>query len=82
MIKFQLFDSSQGNQCRFKEIATFVVSIAHYMRAYFNYEALSDGQNFQLPDDASFLNVSSAVVIVYKWTGFCWAVSIRLVCFR
>lgn len=56
MIKFQLFDTSQSYQCHFAEISTFVVSIAHYMRAYFNYQALSEGQNFQLPDDAAYLN--------------------------
>ena len=59
MIKFQLFDSSQSYQCHFAEIATFVVSISHYMRAYFNYLALSEGQDFSLPDDAAYLNVSS-----------------------
>ena len=57
MIKFQLFDSAQSYQCHFAEIATFVVSIAHYMRAYFNHQALAQGKEFQLPDDAAFLNV-------------------------
>jgi len=58
MIKFQLFDSAQSYQCHFAEISTFVVSIAHYMRAYFNYQALTLGQDFELPEDAAFLNVS------------------------
>lgn len=58
MIKFQLFDSAQSYQCHFAEIATFVVSIAHYMRAYFNYQALLHGQDFQLPNDVAYLNVS------------------------
>ena len=55
MIQFQLFDSSRSYQCHFGEIATFVVSIAHYMRAYFNYEALKNGKDFGLPEDAAFL---------------------------
>jgi hypothetical protein len=58
MIKFQLFDSADSYQCHFAEISTFVVSIAHYMRAYFNYQALVDGKDFTLPDDAAYLNVS------------------------
>jgi hypothetical protein len=58
MIKFQLFDSADSYQCHFSEISTFVVSIAHYMRAYFNYEALTEGTDFTLPDDAAYLNVS------------------------
>ena len=57
MIKFELFDSENSYQCHFAQIGTFVVSIAHYMRAYFNYEALVNGQNFELPGDAGFLNV-------------------------
>ena len=59
MIKFQLFDTAQSYQCHFAEISTFVVSIAHYMRAYFNYQALQEGKDFQLPEDAAFLNVST-----------------------
>lgn len=62
MIKFQLFDSSQSLQCHFAEIATFVVSIAHFMRAYFNYQALNDGRDFTLPSDAAYLNVSLSCV--------------------
>ena len=58
MIKFQLFDSENSYQCHFSEIATFVVSIAHYMRAYFNYQALLNGRDFELPADAGYLNVS------------------------
>jgi hypothetical protein len=57
MIKFQLFDSENSYQCHFSEIATFVVSIAHYMRAYFNYQALLNGRDFELPGDAGYLNV-------------------------
>jgi hypothetical protein len=59
MIKFQLFDTEKSYQCHFAEISTFVVSIAHYMRAYFNYQALEQGKNFELPEDAAFLNVSN-----------------------
>jgi hypothetical protein len=57
MIKFQLFDSATSHQCHFSEISTFVVSVAHYMRAYFNYQALRQGSSFALPQDASLLNV-------------------------
>lgn len=56
MIKYQLFDTDQSYQCHFAEISTFVVSIAHYMRAYFNYMAITQGYNFQLPADAAYLN--------------------------
>jgi len=70
MIKFQLFDSSEGHQCRFGEIATFVVSISHYMRAYFNYQALSYGSDFKLPDDAAYLNVSAQQSVVYSVLRF------------
>jgi len=56
MIKFQLFDTSNSYQCHFAEISTFVVSIAHYMRAYFNYLALTQGQDFEVPDDAAYLS--------------------------
>jgi hypothetical protein len=59
MIKFQLFDTERSYQCHFAEISTFVVSVAHFMRAYFNYQALSQGKNFRLPDDAAYLNVST-----------------------
>jgi hypothetical protein len=60
MIKFELFDSSSSYQCHFAEISTFVVSIAHYMRAYFNYQALQQGGDYELPDDAAFLTVSAS----------------------
>jgi hypothetical protein len=62
MIKFQMFDSAASYQCHFSDISTFVVSIAHYMRAYFNYQALSEGKDFVLPDDAAYLNVSVFVL--------------------
>ena len=62
MIKFQLFDTASSYQCHFAEISTFVVSIAHYMRAYFNYEALLEGQDFSLPEDASFLSCNKILV--------------------
>lgn len=56
MIKFQFFEKSNSLNCHFKHLGTFVVSIAHYQRAYFNYMALTEGTDFQLPGDASFLN--------------------------
>lgn len=58
MIKFQFFEKSSSLNCHFKNLGTFVVSISHYMRAYFNYKALEDGSNFELPGDVGFLNVS------------------------
>lgn len=56
MIKFQFFEKSSSLNCHFKNIGTFVVSIAHYMRAYFNYQALTHGNDFTLPGDVGFLN--------------------------
>jgi len=56
MIKFSFFESENSYQCHFAEIGTFVVSIAHYMRAYFNYQALVNGKEFSLPGDAGYLN--------------------------
>ena len=66
MIKFQLFDSAKSYQCHFSEISTFVVSIAHFMRAYFNYQALTMGKNFRLPEDAAYLNVSLHLFTVHN----------------
>ena len=56
MIKFEMFETDSSYQCHFAQIGTFVVSIAHYMRAYFNYEALEQGRDFSLPSDAGYLN--------------------------
>jgi hypothetical protein len=56
MIKFDMFETENSYQCHFSHIGTFVVSIAHYMRAYFNYQALEKGQDFSLPSDAGYLN--------------------------
>lgn len=56
MIKFQLFSSSNNFQCHNNNLGTFVVSISHYMRAYFNYQALIRGSDFKLPSDAGYLN--------------------------
>jgi hypothetical protein len=41
------------------------VSIAHYMRSYFNYQAMVHGQDFQLPGDAGYLNVSTVQQATY-----------------
>jgi len=54
-IKFELY-RSDSLSCHFHKLGTFIVSIAHYMRAYFNYQALLKGEDFILPDDAGFLN--------------------------
>ena len=62
MIKFQLYKTANSYQCHFSEISTFVVSISHYMRAYFNYQALEQGQDFTIPDDASFLSCTQVEV--------------------
>lgn len=56
MIKFEMFESSNNFQCHANNLGTFVVSISHYMRAYFNYQALVRGQDFKLPSDAGYLN--------------------------
>mmetsp|Transcript_21229 Transcript_21229/g.44116 ORF Transcript_21229/g.44116 Transcript_21229/m.44116 type:complete len:602 (+) Transcript_21229:281-2086(+) len=56
MIKFQFYEKSTSLNCHFKQLGTFVVSIAHYMRAYFNYQALTHGSDFSLPGDVGFLN--------------------------
>lgn len=48
MIKFEFFENSSNYQCHFKNLGTFVVSIGHYMRAYFNHQALVKGRNFKL----------------------------------
>ena len=61
MIKYQIFEKSSSLNCHFKNLGTFVVSIAHYMRAYFNHQALTNGNNFKLPGDVGFLNVSNKV---------------------
>lgn len=64
MIKFEFFQSEESYQCHFAEIGTFVVSIAHYMRAYFNYQAVVRGQDFSLPEDVGYLNV--------RKSSLCW----------
>lgn len=56
MIKFELFESTNNFQCHANNLGTFVVSISHYMRAYFNYQALVRGEDFKLPSDAGYLN--------------------------
>lgn len=56
IIKFEMFETENSYQCHFAQIGTFVVSIAHYMRAYFNYQALSNGRDFSLPSVAGYLN--------------------------
>jgi len=56
MIKFELFESGNNFQCHSNSIGTFVVSIGHYMRAYFNYQSLVQGADFRLPSDAGYLN--------------------------
>eukprot|EP00535_Pseudo-nitzschia_heimii_P009847 CAMPEP_0197173700 /NCGR_PEP_ID=MMETSP1423-20130617/527_1 /TAXON_ID=476441 /ORGANISM="Pseudo-nitzschia heimii, Strain UNC1101" /LENGTH=658 /DNA_ID=CAMNT_0042622549 /DNA_START=260 /DNA_END=2236 /DNA_ORIENTATION=- len=56
MIKFEIYETKNRYQCHFSPIGTFVVSIAHFMRAYFNYQALTQGNSFSLPDDVGYLN--------------------------
>ena len=70
MIKFQFFEKSSSLNCHFKNLGTFVVSIAHYMRAYFNFEALSLGNDFELPGDVGFLNVSLCFLVLFVF-GVC-----------
>jgi len=56
MIKFEMFESGNNFQCHSNSVGTFVVSIGHYMRAYFNYQSLLQGADFRLPSDAGYLN--------------------------
>jgi len=56
MVKFEFFESNGNLQCHTRNLGTFVVSISHYMRAYFNYQALIQGKKFRLPSDAGYLN--------------------------
>ena len=56
MIKFEIYETENSYQCHFAQIGTFIVSIAHYMRAYFNYQALEYGNSFSLPEDVGYLN--------------------------
>ena len=58
MIRFDFYDSDSSYQCHFNALGSFVVSIAHYMRAHFNKQALLYGSDFALPEDAGYLNVS------------------------
>lgn len=56
MVKFEMFKSKNKRQCHSNDATgTFVVSISHYMRAYFNYRSLLEGANFNLPSDAMYL---------------------------
>ena len=60
MIKFEIFeDKNNKHQCHSNNVGTFVVSISHFMRAYFNYQSLLRGADFTLPSDAGYLNVSA-----------------------
>jgi len=65
MIKFQLFDNESNYKCHQKNMGTFVVSVAHYMRAYFNYQALIQGRNLVLPNDVGYLNCVSLQATAY-----------------
>ena len=49
-----------------------MVSIAHYMRAYFNYQALTHGNDFTLPGDVGFLNVSFVCLFVFFLLYVAW----------
>jgi hypothetical protein len=72
MIKFQFFEKSSSLNCHFKNLGTYVVSIAHYMRAYFNYQALTHGNDFSLPGDVGFLNVSFTYCFYYLLITLGW----------
>jgi hypothetical protein len=69
MIKFDLYKSENNYKCHFNQVGSFVVSIAHFMRAYFNYQAITNGKDFSLPGDAGYLNVSviclSGVILLH-----------------
>jgi hypothetical protein len=54
-VKFSFYMDSKG-QCHGHVLGTYLISIAHYMHAYFNQQALQLGSSFVLPWDAGFLN--------------------------
>jgi hypothetical protein len=54
-VKFNFYVDS-GRQCHGNILGTYLISIAHYMHAYFNQRALELGDSFILPWDAGFLN--------------------------
>jgi hypothetical protein len=68
MIKYELHRKENSYNCHFNELGSFVVSIAHYMRAYFNYLAITNGKYFSLPGDAGYLNVRTLKIEVYSTT--------------
>ena len=70
MIKFEFFESGKSFGCHFAEIGSFVVSIAHYMRAYFNYQALVKGRGFSLPSDAGYLSVRRSTTMPFYFVCF------------
>ena len=70
MIKFSYFEKSTSLNCHFKNLGTYVVSIAHYMRTYFNYQALVHGNDFTLPGDVGFLNVSLFLCYIYIYSSW------------
>jgi len=56
MIKFDMFESENNFQCHANSVGTYVVSISHFMRHYFNYQSLVLGNDFELPSDVGYLN--------------------------
>jgi hypothetical protein len=54
-IKFHFYEEG-SRQCLGNHLSTYIISIAHYMHAYFNQQALELGDSFVLPWDAGFLN--------------------------
>jgi hypothetical protein len=54
-IKFHFYEE-RGRQCLGNHLSTYIISIAHYMHAYFNQQAMELGSSFVLPWDAGFLN--------------------------
>jgi len=56
MIKYELYENTGQKQCHSNSVGSFLISIAHYMHAHFNYQVLKYGKDFQLPWDAGYLN--------------------------
>lgn len=67
MIKFQFLSKTQNDEGEEVCLAgdddenaygTYIVPVADYMRAYFNYQVLLKGTKFKMPHNAGYLQVS------------------------
>ena len=65
MIKFNLYEDKGDRQCRSYNLGSYLISISHYMHAYFNYQAMEYGSDFELPWDAGYLNCVKLPQVMY-----------------